>query len=107
MGNNLDFFFAAMADPTRRAVIESLTSGPATVSDLHAPHSMALPTFMKHLSRLESAGLIRTQKTGRIRTVHLETDAMAQAETWIKRQRCLWEARLDRLAEIAENTQSH
>ena len=101
MTNHLDTFFAALADPTRRAVIERLTKGSAPVSELHAPHDMALPTFMKHLSKLEDAGLVRTEKKGRVRTVHIEAAPLAAAEDWISRQRRLWEHRLDRLEDLA------
>ncbi|MEO0665189.1 MAG: metalloregulator ArsR/SmtB family transcription factor [Pseudomonadota bacterium] len=101
MTNQLDTFFGALADPTRRAVIERLTAGPAPVSELHAPHDMALPTFMKHLSKLEAAGLVRSEKVGRVRTVHIEAAPLRQAEDWIARQRSLWEGRLDRLERLA------
>ena len=104
MTNQLNTFFAAMSDPTRRAVIEQLTTGPAPVSTLHAPHDMALPTFMKHLSKLESAGLVRSEKRGRVRTVHIEAAPLKTAEYWINAQRKMWEGRLDRLTHLAENT---
>ena len=97
MANQMDIFFGAIADPTRRAVIERLVAGPASVSDLAAPHAMALPSFMKHLTRLEEAGLIRTIKTGRTRMVHIEPAPLAAAEDWLTRQRSIWEGRLDRL----------
>lgn len=102
MANQLDTFFGAMADPTRRAVIERLVSGPASVSDLAEPHDMALPSFLKHLNKLEAAGLVRSIKTGRTRMVHIEAAPLAQAEHWLARQRRLWEGRLDRLAILAE-----
>ena len=102
MDNHLDSFFAALSDPTRRAVIERLTTGPAPVSELHAPHDMALPTFMKHLSKLEAAGLVRSEKKGRVRTVHIEAAPLAAAESWISKQRKIWEGRLDRLQNLAE-----
>ena len=101
MDNHLDSFFAALADPTRRAVIERLTKGPAPVKTLHAPHDMALPTFMKHLSKLETAGLVRTEKKGRVRMVHIEAAPLATAENWIQQQRRMWEGRLDRLEKLA------
>ena len=110
MANHLDTFFGAMADPTRRAVIERLGGGPAPVSELHAPHDMALPTFQRLLKVLEAAGLVRSEKKGRVRTVHLEAAPLATAEDWLKRQRRLWEGRLDRLdalvMEIEANTQN-
>jgi len=105
MTNSIDSIFAVLADPTRRAVIERLTQGPAAVSDLHSAHAMALPTFLKHLSRLEDAGLIRTEKSGRVRTVHIEASALQDAEHWISRQRNSWEARLDRLSALADQMQ--
>ncbi|MEL6549453.1 MAG: metalloregulator ArsR/SmtB family transcription factor [Pseudomonadota bacterium] len=101
MANNLDTFFSALSDPTRRAVIERLTEGPAPVTELHAPHDIALPTFMKHLSKLEAAGLVRSEKKGRVRTVHIEAGPLAAAEAWISKQRSLWEGRLDRLERLA------
>lgn len=98
MTNNLDQLFTAMSDPTRRAVIERLvTGGPAAVSALHAPHDIALPTFLRHLKVLEASGLVRTEKAGRVRTVHLEAAPLAAAEHWLNRQRRMWEGRLDRL----------
>ena len=102
MANNLDSFFTALADPTRRAVIERLVKGPAPVSELHEPHDMALPSFLKHLGKLEAAGLVRSVKTGRVRTVHIEAAPLAQAEHWLNQQRRLWEGRLDRLQSLAE-----
>ena len=103
MDNDLDSFFAALADPTRRAVIERLVRGPAPVSELHAPHDIALPSFLKHLKKLESAGLVRSEKSGRVRTVHIEAAPLAQAESWLNQQRRLWEGRLDRLQALAES----
>lgn len=101
MTNQLDTFFGALSDPTRRAVIERLVTGPAPVSELHAPHDMALPTFLKHLSRLESAGLVRSEKKGRVRTVHIEAAPLALAEDWLARHRRVWETRVDRIEELA------
>lgn len=102
MDNRLNAFFAALADPTRRAVIERLVAGPAPVSELHAPHDMALPTFLKHLKRLEAAGLVRSEKAGRVRTVHIEAAPLAAAEDWLARHRRMWERRIDRLQALAE-----
>lgn len=102
MANHLDAFFAAMADPTRRAVIERLTEGPAPVGTLHGPHDMALPTFTRHLKVLEASGLVRSEKKGRVRIVHLEAAPIAEAEDWLRRQRKLWEGRLERVAAMAE-----
>ncbi len=111
MTNQLDSFFSAISDPTRRAVIERLTQGPASVSTLHAPHDIALPTFLRHLKVLENSGLVRSEKSGRVRTVHIEAAPLAQAEGWLNRQRTLWEGRLDRLdaflADMPEQETSH
>lgn len=102
MANHLDTIFAALADPTRRAVVERLTQGAAPVSDLHAPHSIALPTFLRHLKVLENSGLVRTEKTGRVRMVHIEAAPLAQIDTWLTQHKALWTHRLDRLATLAE-----
>lgn len=93
----IDLAFAALADPTRRAVVERLGSGPASVSTLAADHAIALPSFMQHLKQLESAGLIRTEKQGRVRTCTLEPLALTAVEHWIVERRRSWEARLSRL----------
>ncbi|PUB18496.1 ArsR/SmtB family transcription factor [Yoonia sediminilitoris] len=93
MTKQLDSIFGAMADPTRRAVIERLASGPATVSDLHAPHAMALPTFMRHLAVLENAGIVRSVKRGRVRTCQIETGPLVEVQGWLAWQREIWETR--------------
>ena len=94
MTRSLDQFFAALSDPTRRAVLERLVAGPASVKDLAAPHSMALPTFMRHLGVLEKAGLVRSIKKGRVRTCHLEPAPMLEAQGWLAWQRQVWESRV-------------
>lgn len=93
----LDRMFHALADPSRRAVVERLVQGPATVGELAKPLDMAMPTVLQHLRVLESSGLIRTEKAGRVRTCRLEPQALASAQGWIDRLRAEWEARLDRL----------
>ena len=103
MTNQLDSFFGAMADPTRRAVIERLASGPASVSELHAPHQMALPTFMRHLKVLEDTGIVRSIKKGRVRTCHIEAAPLSEAQGWLAWQREIWEGRLDRLDALAHH----
>jgi DNA-binding transcriptional ArsR family regulator len=100
MTNNstaLDRAFHALSDPSRRAIVQRLCRGPASVSELAKPLSMALPTVLQHLEVLEKSRLIRSEKAGRVRTCHLEPAAFATIETWIGRQRLVWEARLDRL----------
>jgi DNA-binding transcriptional ArsR family regulator len=106
MDNNqaaLDTVFHALADPTRRAVIQQLGKGSATVSELAEPFDMALPSFMKHIGVLEASGLIDSKKVGRVRTCKIKQKELAAAETWINEQRALWEGRMDRFAEYIEN----
>lgn len=93
----LDAVFHALADPTRRAVIERLGRGPRAVSQLAEPFAMAMPSFLQHLRVLEKAGLIRSRKTGRVRTVTLAPRQLKSAERWLHTQRDLWEQRLDQL----------
>jgi DNA-binding transcriptional ArsR family regulator len=100
MTNNsdaLDRVFHALADPSRRAIVARLCRGPASVSELAKPLSMALPTVLQHLQVLEASRLIRSEKAGRVRTCHLEPVAFANVEQWIGRQRIVWEQRLDRM----------
>ena len=94
--------FHALADPTRRAIVGALGRGPVSVTALAAPFAMALPSFMKHLSVLERSGVIRSSKTGRVRTCALRPKALTQAERWIAGQRATWEARSDRMAAFVE-----
>lgn len=89
--------FQALADPTRRAVLEQLGRGPAAMSDLHRPFAMALPSFSQHLDVLENCGLVRSQKSGRVRTYRLVPKPLEQVEHWMTRQRSIWERRLDQL----------
>ena len=96
-GGAIDDVFRALADPTRRQVLERLSRSPASVSELAAPFDMALPSFVQHLRLLEDCGLVSSHKEGRVRTYRLEAKPMKAAETWLARQRSLWEDRLDRL----------
>lgn len=102
----LDLAFQALADPTRRAMVERLSRGPASVSELARPAEMSLPAVMQHLAMLETAGLIRSEKIGRIRTCRIEPLAFSQAEQWLQQRRLEWEQRLDRLGEYLESLQS-
>jgi DNA-binding transcriptional ArsR family regulator len=94
---NLDSIFHGLADPTRRAVITRLALGAAPVSELAAPHDMALPSFLKHLKVLEDAGLVKSKKLGRVRTCTLEMDAMEQVERWITERKRFWAQQYDQL----------
>lgn len=96
----LDTMFHALADPTRRLMIERLGRGPASVSELAAPHAMSMPAVMQHLAVLEAGGIIRTRKTGRVRSCELQEAALTEAEAWIHDRRLVWEQRLDRLGAL-------
>lgn len=87
--------FQALAHPTRRAVLERLGRGPASVGELAGPFDLALPSFVQHLRTLEDAGLVRSRKDGRVRTYALHPDRLQVAEGWLARQRTLWDRRLD------------
>src|SRR4051794_14324914 len=103
----LDQVFHALADPHRRAMVERLTYGPASVSQLAEPLPMSLPGVMQHLAVLESSGLVRSEKVGRVRTCHLQKDVVATAESWIAARRSLLERRFDRLGEyLATQTEA-
>ncbi len=93
----LDRVFHALADPTRRAVLERLSDGPAPVSELAQPFDMALPSFTQHLNVLELCGLVRSEKSGRVRTYELAPEPLQEAEQWMVAQRNLWQTRLDQL----------
>ena len=99
--STLDGVFQAVSDPTRRAVLGRLGSGPASIGELAAPFDMALPSFMKHIGHLERAGLIRTRKTGRVRICTIEQDTFTLIEGWLNEQRHIWEGRTDRLERFA------
>ncbi len=104
--STLDAAFHALADPTRRAVLNRLTKGPAAVTELAAPFDMGLPSFLKHLKILETDGLIRSEKIGRVRTCQINADRLELAEAWLSAQRELWRARTDRLAAYVETRMS-
>jgi DNA-binding transcriptional ArsR family regulator len=101
----LDSIFQALADPTRRALLERLTRGPASVSALAEPFPISLPAVLQHLQVLEASGLVRTEKVGRVRSCRIEPRTLRMAEQWIHERRTTWECRLDRLGELlAEGT---
>jgi DNA-binding transcriptional ArsR family regulator len=97
---SLDRVFHALADPTRRAMIERLAAGPASVSALAEPFAVSLSAIGQHVHLLESSGLVRTRKIGRVRTVELVPDALTTAERWFTRHRARWEDRFDRLGAL-------
>ncbi len=96
---SLDLAFHALADPTRRVMVERLSRGPASVSELAQPFAMSLPAVMQHLQILERSGLVRSEKVGRIRTCHIDPAALSNAERWMAERRANWERRLDRLGD--------
>jgi DNA-binding transcriptional ArsR family regulator len=103
----LDLRFQALADPTRRAILDRLTRGPASVSDLAAPFAVTLAAVMQHLRLLEEAGLVSSAKAGRVRTCQIEPDALRSVEDWIIDRRTTWEHRLDRLGALLDESDPH
>jgi DNA-binding transcriptional ArsR family regulator len=102
---SLDLVFHALADPGRRAMVERLTRGAASVSELAAPMKMSLAAVMQHLQVLEDSRLVRTEKKGRVRTCVVSPDVLAKAEAWLSERRAFWERNFDRLADLlAEDT---
>ena len=98
----IDEVFRALGDPTRRDLVERLSGGPATVSQLAQPLDMTLSAVVQHLAVLESCGVVRSEKVGRTRTCRLEPLGLRLAEDWFAGQRALWACRLDRLGEILD-----
>jgi DNA-binding transcriptional ArsR family regulator len=97
---SLDLVFHALADPARRGMLERLSRGPASVSELAAPLRMSLAAVVQHVQVLEASRLVRTHKHGRVRTCRIEPAAFATAESWLSARRMLWEQRLDRLGAL-------
>lgn len=100
MENNtphLNLAFAALADPTRLAIVARLCRGEATVGELAEPFEIGLPTLLKHIKVLESGGLVTSVKSGRVRTCALAPDALRDADDWLRAHIATWESRLDRL----------
>lgn len=103
----LDLVFQALADPSRRVIVERLSKGSATVSELAEPLPMSLPGVVQHLQVLEASGLIRSEKVGRVRTCHLDLKMLGSAQNWITERREMWERRLDRLGQyLAERPEN-
>jgi DNA-binding transcriptional ArsR family regulator len=98
----LDLMFQALADPSRRAMVDRLVLGPASVSELAQPLEMSLPSVMQHLQMLEASGLVRSRKVGRVRTCSLDTGALSQAEQWIAQRRLSWTRAFSRLGAMLD-----
>lgn len=94
--------FTALADPTRRAMVERLSSGPASVSELAAPMTMSMSAVVQHLKVLEASGLVVSEKVGRVRTCRVQPEALSAAERWLNDRRCATERRLDRLGALLD-----
>ena len=105
LNQSLDLAFQALSDATRREIVSRLAEGPLSVSALAKPLPMSLPAVLQHLAVLEGAGLIVSEKSGRVRTCRLETAAIARAEQWLSAQRGEWERRLDRLGAYLQSEQ--
>jgi DNA-binding transcriptional ArsR family regulator len=97
---SLTLVFQALADPTRRRILERLSLGPASVTEIARPFAMTLPAVVQHLQLLEASGLVRTEKIGRVRTCHIESQHLRTAEAWIALRRTTWERRFDRLGDF-------
>jgi DNA-binding transcriptional ArsR family regulator len=97
---NVDRVFHALGDPTRRRILDRLSKGPISVSDLAAPLAVTLAAVVQHLQILEDSGLVRTQKIGRVRTCRMEPGGLSVAEEWIRDRRSMWERRLDQLGQL-------
>ena len=100
----LDQMFQALGDPTRRAIVDRLCRGPASVSEIARPLSMSLPAVVQHLQVLEASGLVRSQKAGRVRTCRIEAKALKSAEHWLAERRAHWERRLEALGNSLAET---
>jgi DNA-binding transcriptional ArsR family regulator len=103
---DIDRLLHALADPTRRRIVEQLGRGPATVTALAAPLPMSLPAVVQHLQVLEWSGLVSTRKVGRVRTCRLEAQRFDTVEAWIDARRQTWERRLDRLGEVLDDART-
>jgi DNA-binding transcriptional ArsR family regulator len=102
----LDRAFSALSDPRRRDILERLTAGPASISDLARPYGISLPGVLKHVRILEEAHLVTTEKKGRTRECRLGPDPMDEVSTWIEAYRLQWERRFDRLGAVVERRQA-
>lgn len=103
--SNLESVFRALADPTRRAVLARLTTGPSSIGELAGPFDIALPSFLQHVQMLEHCGLVRTRKQGRVRICRIEPGRIAEAEHWLSQQRQLREGQPARLSAYPQQEQ--
>ncbi|MGH3864092.1 ArsR/SmtB family transcription factor [Actinokineospora sp.] len=101
---DLDKVFHALADPSRRTMVERLGRGPASVSELAKPLAMSLPAVVQHLAVLEASGLVKSEKVGRVRTCRVQPKVLDMAEQWITQRKATWENRLDRLGDFLAET---
>jgi len=101
---HLDQAFHALADPSRRAIVERLSNGPTSVTEIAAPFEMSLSAVLQHVKVLEDSGLIRTEKVGRVRTCRIDPEALEGVERWVIERRTTWERRLDRLGTTLRTT---
>ncbi len=105
MSENLDLILGALANPTRRAILDRLVAGEASVGELAAPFALSQPTISTHLKILENAGLVNRGRQANVRPVRLQPDGMAALDGWISKYRALWENRLEQLETLAINLQ--
>lgn len=101
---NIDLVFHALSDQTRRRLLDMLSAGPASISKLAAPLEVSLAAVVQHVQILEDCGLIKTQKTGRVRTCEVDVAGFAAVEKWARDRRTLWERRFDRLGDLLEES---
>lgn len=102
----LDRMFVALADGSRRAMIDRLSGGPASVSDLAKPLDIALPSALKHLAVLEAGGIVRSEKNGRVRTYRIAPDAFSGLEIWVASRKAMWTRQFDGLEQYLDKEQS-
>jgi DNA-binding transcriptional ArsR family regulator len=100
----LDRIFQALADPSRRGMIDRLRKGPASVKEIAEPFAFALPSVLKHLRVLEASGIVHSEKSGRVRTYRIEVAALEQVEQWVAARKAVWSDGFDRLEDFLSNT---
>ncbi len=103
--SNIDRVFHALGDPTRRKIVEKLSEGPISVAKLAEPFGITLAAIVQHLQLLEESGLVRTAKTGRVRTCSVEPAGLSVAAQWVAERRLIWERRLDRLGDLPSESE--